>query len=244
MDDELAKHGGRSVALPKSPAFDAANSDDLSQSRPFGKRAYRAALKQNRQLLRECSQLREEVSLLQESLKMASRRADYDALTGLVNRPLLLERFTQASALGKRHQQHLALLFLDLDKFKNVNDKLGHEAGDQLLQQFAARLSACIRATDTASRYGGDEFVVLLTEIDCRDAVITSTDRILAHLGPPYIVDGKSIRMPVSFGIAIYPDDGVEYTELMRHSDRSMYRNKALKTHRRRPRTTTRPIQA
>lgn len=231
------------LAAPESPAHEIADTDEMLRAHSYAKRPYQTVLKQNLQLLRVCSLLEDKVLRLEESLKRASRRADYDALTGLPNRRLLLERFRLASALGKRHGQQLALLFLDLDDFKRVNDQQGHEAGDKLLQQVATRLSSCIRASDTACRYGGDEFVVLLTEIDSRDGALTEVTRVLAHLAAPYLIDGASFRVTASIGIAIYPDDGVDYADLIRHSDQSMFRNKANGAHRQPPDTVTPKFQ-
>ena len=179
------------------------------------------------------------MSLLEKQVELASQLVDYDELTKLPNRRLLRERFTQASILCKRHQKKLALLFLDLDDFKPVNDQLGHVTGDRLLQQVAKRLTECIRASDTACRFGGDEFVVLLTEVNDRGGVLTAVKTVLAHLSAPYVIDGTSIPLTVSIGVAIHPDDGADYAELLRHSDRLMYRNKGFKTHRRRAQTAT-----
>jgi diguanylate cyclase (GGDEF)-like protein len=132
----------------------------------------------------------------------------------------------RASNLANRHSQLLALLFFDLNDFKGVNDELGHEAGDKLLQQVAARLTTVIRKSDTACRYGGDEFVVLLTEICSRERAVTKLNKIRAHLAPPYVVDRYSIRLTVSIGLAIYPKDSDSITELLQTSDRLMFRNK------------------
>lgn len=229
---EAGQGTARKVAAPRSLAQESTDTDGILRNQFSGQQSFRAVRKQNRQLLRACSLLRDEVSRLNESLKLASRLANYDELTGLANRRLLLERFRLASALGKRHRQQLALLFLDLDDFKHINDQQGHEVGDKILQQVAARLSSCIRASDTACRYGGDEFVVLLAEIDNRNGASTEVKRVLAHLAAPYVVGGKSIRMTVSIGVAIYPDDGVDYIDLIRHSDFSMFRNKSNGAHR------------
>ena len=178
-------------------------------------------------LLRLCSTLSEKVSSLQLALAKAHQFANYDELTQLPNRRLLLDRFIQASALANRHGQALALLFFDLNDFKSVNDELGHDAGDQLLLQVATRLSTAIRQSDTACRYGGDEFVVLLTEVDDREHALTALQKIRTQLDPPYVLDRYSIRLTVSTGLAIYPKDAQKYTDLIRLADRSMFNTKS-----------------
>jgi len=156
--------------------------------------------------------------------------AYHDELTGLANRSLLLDRFKQAVAQGARQRRQVVLLFLDLDEFKSVNDRLGHAAGDKLLQQVAGRLVTCIRASDTACRYGGDEFAVLLPEVDGLDSAAMVAARICAHLAVPYVIDGSMIKVSASMGKAVYPVDGKSYGDLLRHSDSGMYRTKARRT--------------
>lgn len=170
--------------------------------------------------------LRKKVSSLELALAKANRFANYDELTGLPNRRLLLDRFIQAASLAKRHDRLLAMLFFDLNGFKSINDELGHAIGDKLLQQVATRLSA-IRNTDTACRYGGDEFIVLLTEIEDRKHAVAVLTKIRAGLAEPYVIDNVSIRLTLSNGLAIYPDDAQCFDDLKQLSDRSMLRNKA-----------------
>ena len=145
--------------------------------------------------------------MLTEAAAKAQRFAYHDELTGLPNRHLLLDRFKLAVALAARHDEHVALLFIDLDRFKHVNDTLGHSVGDELLQQVATRLVACLRASDTACRYGGDEFVVLLPELSDKDGAVVVADNIRARLAAPYLVDGVEITMTASLGIAMHPVD-------------------------------------
>jgi diguanylate cyclase (GGDEF)-like protein len=171
--------------------------------------------------------LRRELELLAQGMAWARDHAFHDPLTGLPNRSVLLDRFKQAVAQGKRHDRRVALLFLDLDGFKSVNDTLGHAAGDAILQQVAARLTACTRAADTVCRYGGDEFVVLLPEFEAPDCATAAAEKIRLQLATPYIVDGANVPVTASIGMAIYPVDGVNYSDLMRLSDLAMYRNKA-----------------
>jgi diguanylate cyclase (GGDEF)-like protein len=178
-------------------------------------------------LLTQCRHSGQELASLRSALEKAHEAACYDELTGLANRRLLLERFNQASALGKRHQQQLALLFLDLDDFKSINDEFGHTVGDSLIQQVAARLCTSVRASDTVCRYGGDEFVVLLSEIGKNDGALAVVEKLRGHLMMPYDVGGTSITMGLSLGVAVYPDDGDTYDDLIQQSDISMYRSKA-----------------
>jgi diguanylate cyclase (GGDEF)-like protein len=121
----------------------------------------------------------------------------------------------------------MALLFLDVDRFKRVNDTRGHAVGDRLLLSVAQRLSACVRASDTVSRQGGDEFVILLPELArAGDAAVTA-DKILLALGAPHRFDAQELYATVSIGIALYPDDGVDASTLMKHADSAMYQAKA-----------------
>ena len=219
-----AGHNGKDRNATQPDAF--ADSDELSRALDDCRRKLVIARQQEGDLRLRCSSLAEKVSSLEVALMKANEFANFDQLTGLPNRRLLRDRFTQASALAKRRRQGLALLFLDIDDFKRVNDELGHDAGDKLLQQFATRLSNSIRTSDTACRYGGDEFVALLTELDRRDDAVIALQKIRAQLAPPYVIDRHSIRLTVSDGLATYPEDGHRFTDLMQMSDRSMFRKK------------------
>jgi diguanylate cyclase (GGDEF)-like protein len=166
------------------------------------------------------------LQLAQQSARV--RQAAYhDDLTGLANRSLLFDRFNQAVARAARQGTQVALLFLDLDGFKAVNDRLGHAAGDALLQQVASRLAACIRACDTACRYGGDEFVIMLSEVGSHEGAATVAEKIRRLLEAPYLVEGDAVSVSASTGIAVYPDDGQDYAGLIQQSDIRMYRAKA-----------------
>jgi diguanylate cyclase (GGDEF)-like protein/PAS domain S-box-containing protein len=159
------------------------------------------------------------------SLRMAYL-AQHDGLTDLPNRILLNDRLGQAMALAQRHQQRLALLFLDLDHFKHINDSLGHAVGDRLLQSTAKRLLACVRSSDTVSRQGGDEFVILLSQVThAPDAGITA-EKILLALGAPHRVDDHEIHITASIGIVTYPDDATDADTLLRNADFAMYQAK------------------
>ena len=151
------------------------------------------------------------------------RSANYDHLTGLPNRSLFRERIEHEVKHSARTGLPLALLFLDLDGFKDVNDRLGHEAGDQLLQEVAHRISACVRDTDTVARLGGDEFTVVLTEVTQPAKVDALCAKILAELEKPFVLDAGEARISASIGITLYPGDAASPEELLRRADAAMY---------------------
>jgi diguanylate cyclase (GGDEF)-like protein/PAS domain S-box-containing protein len=152
--------------------------------------------------------------------------AHHDALTGLPNRSLLGDRVEQALLRSRRTNTTTAVMMLDLDRFKEVNDSLGHPAGDQLLKEVAQRLSDCVRESDTVSRVGGDEFVVVLAEtVGPEDGVIAAR-KILAALGQPFLLQGHEARIGVSIGISVFPKDGADADSLLRTADEAMYRVK------------------
>ena len=159
------------------------------------------------------------------SLRM-SYLAQHDSLTDLPNRILLNDRLTQAMAVAHRHGQQLAVLFLDIDRFKHINDSLGHDIGDRLLQSVAQRLLACVRSSDIVSRQGGDEFVILLSKVRHTQDAAVSADKILLALSTPHRIDQHDLHLTVSIGIATYPDDGTEVETLMKNADFAMYHAK------------------
>ena len=152
--------------------------------------------------------------------------AHHDVLTGLPNRTLLTDRVEQAITRARRSDGKLAVLFLDLDRFKNVNDSLGHSVGDQLLQAVAARLASCLREGDTAARLGGDEFIISLPDVSNGAEAALVAARILDELGKPFTVSGHRLPADVSIGIALYPDDGDCAQTLLRNADTAMYHAK------------------
>lgn len=154
--------------------------------------------------------------------------AEHDFLTGLPNRLLLNDRLKQALTIARRDNEYVALLFLDLDHFKNINDTLGHEVGDQLLKMVAKRLEDCLRGSDTISRQGGDEFVILLPEMSDHFAPAEVAEKLLAATAGPYEIGLHDIRATVSIGIAVYPDDGEDAETLTKSADAAMYHAKAL----------------
>jgi diguanylate cyclase (GGDEF)-like protein len=153
-------------------------------------------------------------------------RARHDFLTNLPNRVLLMERMTQAIAMAKRQGARMAVLFIDLDRFKSVNDTLGHAMGDLLLQAVAQRLLSVVRTTDTASRQGGDEFIVLLAEVADERSVAELAEQLRRTLAEPYLLGGDSADIGGTIGISMYPDDGEDAETLIRNADVAMYHGK------------------
>ena len=162
----------------------------------------------------------------QQEIATARHFALHDELTGLPNRTLLLDRLSQVLARAKRYDKQFALLFLDLDRFKDVNDTLGHAAGDKLLQRVAERLLSCVRGGDTACRYGGDEFVLLLPEVESENRATEVTEKIRGRLAKPYEIGGHLIALTATVGVAVYPNDGIGQVDLIEHADAAMYRAK------------------
>ena len=158
--------------------------------------------------------------------------AHYDVLTKLPNRALFTDRFTQGIAHSKRSGKQLAVCFLDLDDFKPVNDNHGHEAGDKLLIEVGKRIASCIREDDTVSRQGGDEFAILLNDIESATQCKQTLARIHHSLAQPYYIDGCSHRVTASSGATLYPNDDGDIDTLLRHADQAMYRSKQEGKHR------------
>lgn len=153
--------------------------------------------------------------------------AHYDALTALPNRTLFADRLRQALVTARRDKAYIALMFLDLDKFKPVNDSFGHDVGDLLLKEVALRVQRCVRESDTVSRIGGDEFIVLLPAIEAAQDAMRVAEKILHALGQTFELDEHRIRISASIGIAVYPEHGGDEKILTRHADIAMYHAKS-----------------
>jgi diguanylate cyclase (GGDEF)-like protein/PAS domain S-box-containing protein len=173
------------------------------------------------------TQLQEEVFERMRAEQRVWHIAHHDSLTGLPNRALLHDRLRQALAQAQRGRYRVAVMFLDLDRFKTVNDTLGHAIGDELLKHVAERLKGVVRAVDTVSRLGGDEFVVVLHEMSSPDDVVQVAEKILGALAPAVDIAGHSLRATSSIGISMFPDDGDEAIALMKCADAAMYQAKA-----------------
>jgi diguanylate cyclase (GGDEF)-like protein/PAS domain S-box-containing protein len=152
--------------------------------------------------------------------------AQHDPLTGLPNRALLSDRLDQAISQARRHDTALAMLYLDLDRFKHINDSLGHLVGDQLLQTVALRLTECVRATDTVCRLGGDEFVILLSEVAHTQDAAGIADKILQSLRQPQLLGDQELQVTASIGIVVHPGDGTAAEALLQNADSAMYEAK------------------
>lgn len=155
-------------------------------------------------------------------------QATHDALTQLPGRILLLDRINSAIAQASRNKSEIAVLFVDLDHFKTINDSFGHDAGDDLLKTVSERMTASIRASDTVSRHGGDEFIILLSSLENENTVVSIHNKISQAVAQDYMIGDHVINMMISVGISIYPKDGTDATTLMKNADIAMYRSKSL----------------
>jgi diguanylate cyclase (GGDEF)-like protein/PAS domain S-box-containing protein len=167
-----------------------------------------------------------DISAMKESESRLDHLAHHDPLTGLPNRLLLMARMEQSLARARRNNTLLAVLFIDLDRFKDINDTLGHPVGDLLLQAVALRLAECVREEDTVSRLGGDEFTVLIEELHDSSAAGTVAQKIIVALAQPLVLQGHEVFITASIGIALFPDDGADVTTLLKNSDSALYRAK------------------
>ncbi|RDE24758.1 EAL domain-containing protein [Motiliproteus coralliicola] len=167
-----------------------------------------------------------DISNIKQTEKELERMAYYDPLTGLPNRTLFQERLKHEILSTRRHQGRLALLFLDLDRFKHVNDSFGHSVGDELLKVVAGRLSSEVRENDTVTRLGGDEFTVIVSELSDIDSATALVERMLKRIQEPIELVGQQLHVGASIGIALYPDDGEDAETLLRHADMAMYQAK------------------
>jgi diguanylate cyclase len=183
-------------------------------------------LEANEQLVLAALRSRDEVATATGALEALAQISQHDALTGLPNREQLHQQLRRAMVFSRRRDSRLALLFLDLNDFKEVNDALGHAVGDEVLKIVAQRLSACMRETDTVSRHGGDEFVILLSEISDPADAAQVAGKMIAALTAPCRIDDHVLRLTASVGVSVYPDDATDADKLLSLADASMYRAK------------------
>ncbi|RNF83336.1 diguanylate cyclase domain-containing protein [Montanilutibacter psychrotolerans] len=217
---QQAEQARSALARLHQDVIDAENSLDSNQSTQL--------LEANEQLTLAALHAQGEAEAASRALDELSQSAQVDGLTGLPNRVLLLDRFAGAIAFAKRHGTRIALLFLDLNKFKQINDTLGHAVGDEVLKLAAKRFSALVREEDTVCRYGGDEFLILLTEVSHASDSTLVADKVIAALAVPSRVGDHVLRLTASIGISVYPDDGEDAQTLIDHADAAMYRAKRL----------------
>ncbi len=175
---------------------------------------------------RDITERKEAEQELKKARAEAQYQAYHDALTGLPNRLLFRDISALEAAQARRNRKKLAILFLDLDRFKEINDSLGHDAGDELLKEVASRLRMSIRQSDTVARIGGDEFNVLLSDILDADDITATVRKIMSAFRDPYIIAGSELRVTTSIGISIYPDDSTDIETLLKFADMSMYHAK------------------
>ncbi|WP_295686555.1 GGDEF domain-containing protein [uncultured Nevskia sp.] len=186
----------------------------------------KAALEENRTLRAANEQLEAALDEITQQRIYAQHMAHHDGLTGLPNRQMLMQRLQDGIAESFAHQRLLALMFIDIDGFKVVNDSHGHSAGDKLLAVLATRIASAVRADDLACRYGGDEFVVILSDISEAAVVARVAEDIRSHVNGRYSIDGQELQISASIGYALYPTDGDQWDSLLSSADASMYRDK------------------
>jgi diguanylate cyclase (GGDEF)-like protein len=200
--------------------------DVLEAEKHLGSLQAAQLLEANEQLVLAALRAQTYAETAARALNEVSRAAELDPLTELPNRVRLLDRLALAIAIAKRRRGRLALLFLDLDNFKQINDTLGHAVGDEVLKLAAQCLESSVREADTVSRHGGDEFLILLTEVaHATDAVLVA-EKVIAALGAPSRVGEHVLRLTASIGISLYPDDGEDADTLIDRADAAMYRAK------------------
>jgi diguanylate cyclase (GGDEF)-like protein/PAS domain S-box-containing protein len=192
----------------------------------FWERAYIAPVLDDSANITHFLAVKEDITLQKQQEEKIIHQANYDSLTNLPNRFLTLDRLSQLIKEAKRKNNLAAVLFLDLDDFKKVNDSISHEAGDKLLMQAANRLQNSVRIDDTVSRLGGDEFIVLLGNLSAAEEVYPIAEKLLSSFRKAFLLDGRELILTASIGISIYPNDGDSPTELLRHADTAMYHSK------------------
>ena len=200
--------------------------EDVTLAREAEARLQRAVAERTVELQAANERLEGEIADRRQAESRARHLADHDPLTGLPNRRLLEDRLTQALAASQRNRKQTAVMFVDLDRFKNINDSLGHAAGDVVLKEVAERLVKQLRVVDTICRMGGDEFVVVLPEIKRASDAANVAAKILETVAQPFVVEERELQLTSSVGISVFPDDGRDAESLIRNADAAMYHAK------------------
>lgn len=195
---------------------------------PFWSECYVAGVRDNAETTTHFVVVLNDITETKQLEELLQHRADYDVLTKLPNRVLLMDRIVQAIAIADRQQRQMVVAFVDLDRFKYINDTLGHDAGDTLLQEISGRLRECVRESDTVARLGGDEFVILLHPESADGDPLSVMQRIVERIAQPVTLLGEEHAVTCSIGISIFPQDGHDAETLLKHADTAMYRAKEL----------------
>jgi diguanylate cyclase (GGDEF)-like protein len=190
------------------------------------KARYEASRQRREELRRQNQRLELEVAKRIDYERRLAYQANYDSLTDLPNRGLALDRLSQAIKRARRLRTRVLVMFADLDHFKRVNDSMGHQAGDRLLREAAARLSEVVREADTVARLGGDEFLLICPDIDNANSAEALAESVLEALSPPFLVDDQEFFIRASIGVALYPEDGEDAEQLLKNADVALYRAK------------------
>jgi diguanylate cyclase (GGDEF)-like protein len=180
-------------------------------------------LEANEQLVIATVRAQTMAEIAEQSARQMAHMAEHDFLTGLPNRALLTDRLERSIALAKRQNKKVALMYLDLDHFKHINDSLGHSIGDQLLQSVAKSLLSCVRFSDTVSRQGGDEFVVMLADVEDADGAVLTAQKLMEAVSQTHLIGIHRLHVTLSIGISLYPDDGKDIETVVRNADTAMY---------------------
>ena len=180
------------------------------------------------ELMKSNEELKREISVREKAEKRLEYLAHYDPLTGLANRVLFRDRLAQAITRAKRSEKHVGVVLLDLDNFKDVNDAFGHPFGDRLIRAVGERLTTCVREMDTVGRLGGDEFIVILPDLEEKRTAIMVADRIIQSVSKPLMINGREIAVSTSMGITFFPSDGNDTDRLLQNADIALYRAKNL----------------
>lgn len=232
MKDASAKKTNETIAILKKQANEMISEltelrqNLLKAQQDLNEKQVYQLLEANEKLVLAVMQAENRAEIAISELDELSRSSQRDMLTNIPNRTLILERLESAIISARRRKNRVAVLFLDLDHFKEINDTLGHAIGDKVLQLVARRLESAIRESDTVSRYGGDEFLILLAEISQAIDAEQIAEKIILALEMPALIEDKTLYLAISIGIAIYPDDAKDATTLIYCADKAMYFSK------------------